>query len=38
MINFYIVSKRLCLKGKEVSDGRVVSIIKKTYGSVVDLS
>ena len=37
MINFYIVSKRSCLKCKEVSDGRVVLIIKKTYGSVADL-
>ena len=36
IINFYIVSKRLVLKGEELSDGRVLLITKKEYGSVVD--
>ena len=36
MINFYIVSKRFFLKRQELSDGRVVSITKKEYGSTVD--
>ena len=36
MINFYIVSKSFFLKCEELSDGRVVSITKKEYGSVVD--
>ena len=36
MINFNIVSKRFFLKRKELSDGKVVSITKKDYGSTVD--
>ena len=36
MINFYIVSKRLFLKLEELSNKRVVSVIKKEYGSAVD--
>ena len=36
MINFYIVSKRLFLKLEELSNKRVVSVIKKEYGSTVD--
>ena len=31
---FYIISKRLHLKCKEISDARVVSITKKEYGFV----
>ena len=36
MINFYIVPKSFFLKCEELSDGRVVSITKKEYGSVVN--
>ena len=36
MINFYIVSKRFFLKCEELSNGRVVSITRKEYGSAVD--
>ena len=36
MISFYIVSKRFFLQREEFSDGRVVSITKKEYGSAVD--
>ena len=36
IINFYIVSKRFFLKREELSDGRVLLITKKEYGSVVD--
>ena len=36
MINFYIVSKRFFLKRKKLSDGRVVSITKKEFGSEVE--
>ena len=39
MINFYAVLltfKRFFLKREELSDGRVVSITKKEYGSVVN--
>ena len=35
MIRFYVISKRLHLKCKELYDGRVVSMIKKQYGFVV---
>ena len=31
MISFYILSKRLCLKRKGLSDTRVVSITKKEF-------
>ena len=32
MITFYIISKRLCLKRKALSDARVVPITKKENG------
>ena len=35
MISFYILSKRLFLKRKGLSDVRVVSITKKEYGYAV---
>ena len=35
MINFYILSKRFFLKRKELSNARVVLIIKKEYGFAV---
>ena len=35
IISFYILSKRLFLKRKGLSDARVVSIIKNEYGFVV---
>ena len=35
MIIVYILSKRLCLKNKELSDARVLSITKKEYSFVV---
>ena len=35
MISFYILSKRFPLKRKELSDARVVSIIKNEYGFAV---
>ena len=38
MISFYILSKRLFLKRKELSDARVVSITSKEYGFVVHFS
>ena len=34
MINFYILSRRFFLKRKELSEVRVVSIIKKEYDSI----
>ena len=37
MISFYILSKRLRLKCKELSDARVVSLTKKEYGFAVYL-
>ena len=37
MISFYILSKRLFLKGKALSDTRVVSITKKNYCFAVHL-
>ena len=35
LISFYILSKRFFLIGEELSDARVVSIIKKEYGFAV---
>ena len=35
MITFYILCKRLRLKGKRLSDARVVSLTKKEYGFLV---
>ena len=35
MISFYILSKRFPLKRKELSDARVVSVIKNEYGFAV---
>ena len=35
MISFYILSKRLFLKHKELSDKRLVSTTKKEYGFAV---
>ena len=37
MISFYILSKRLFLKPKGLSDARVASINKKEYGFAVHL-
>ena len=37
LINFYIVSKRLFLKREKLSDGTVVSITEKEYGSAVEI-
>ena len=36
MISFYILSKRLSLKRKGLSNARVVSITKKEYGFAVN--